>query len=153
MENTENKKLLAIEIKGKDPVLWQQLREKFIIAINRSLDTIINAEHNASIRDEAKEFASALIDHAKSKLKKAGIENEKLIADVDRLFVQREKQMAEARKINAEAKAIELKNTIKELKLSLGAMKVLMVGEMGEEDLIFTIQIEEFLHSLKSLED
>lgn len=152
MDNNEKKKILKVEVTGKDKKLWQEMRGKLIIAINKSLDTVINQDTNTTVREEAKEFASALLDHAKSKLKKAGLENEKLLVEIDNLYFKREKDIAEARKINAEAKSIEIQNTVRSLKISLGGMKVIMMGEKGEEDIVFINQINSFIDVLNSLE-
>lgn len=153
MDNNEKKKVLEVQVVGKNRELWGELRDKLMMAVTKTLDTVINHENNTSIRDEAKEFASALIDHAKAKLKRAGLENEKIIAEIDNLYVRREKELAETRKLNAEAKSIEIKNRIKSLKISLGGMKVLMIGQDGEEDLLFIKQIDAFLNVLNSMEE
>ena len=151
-KDKEVKKVLEVQITGKDKGLFKQLRGKLVLAISQSLDTVINYEQETTVKEEAKEFASALIDHAKAKLKKAGIENEKLLVEIDNLYVQREKEIAETRKLNAEAKAIEIQNRIRSLRLSLGGLKAMMIGEEGEEDLVFMKQIDSFLSVLNAIE-
>lgn len=146
MEN--NEEFIQVNLEGKDKDVWNKLREKFISTIEKSLDIIIDYEKNSTIRDEAKIFATELTKYAKAKLSKAGIENEKLISEIELAYTQKSKELAETRKINAEASAIEFNNALNNLKLSLLSMKVMMIGGTSQKDILFIKQIDFFLESL-----
>jgi hypothetical protein len=59
--------------------------------------------------------------------------------------------LAEARKKHAEADALEFNTKVKRLRLVLGMAKAFMVGDTGEEAVIFTAQITAFLETLEKL--
>lgn len=141
-------KFIEVEVEGKDKKTWQNLKAKLIETINKSLDTVINYDNQSTIRDEAKEFTIALLNHAKAKLNRAGVENDKIIAEIELTYSQRSKELAEARKINAEAQAIEFKNAVNNLRLSLSGMKALLIGENDNTDIVFLNQIDFLLNSI-----
>jgi hypothetical protein len=72
-------------------------------------------------------------------------------AEVRRLHGQMEIDRVEARKKHAEADTLEFNNKVKWLRLVLGATKALMVGEEGEEAVIYTAQMTAFLETLEKL--
>jgi hypothetical protein len=145
----ERKQYLRVDVGGKSPEIWNALRGKLIHAVNKFLDSTIDTIDNKTIRQEAQAFTHALLEHAKEKLAKAGIENQKLLAEIDYIFSQREKEIAEARKINAEAHKIEIENSLRQLKLSLGMAKALLIGEEEGESIIFVKKIDAFLDVIK----
>ena len=51
----------------------------------------------------------------------------------------------------AEYAALEFQTKVKRLRLVLGGAKAMLIGEPGEEAVIFAKQIEEFLQTLKEL--
>jgi len=148
----KKKKFIQIEIEGKDENLWAKMRSNLMKNIQSILDTTVDYRTNSSLKEEAQKFTSATLDFAKSKLNKAGFENEKIIAEVNQLITQREKEQAEARKTNAEAESIEIENKIKNLKLTLISYKFLLLGEQGEEEMLFLKNIDEFLAVIKVIE-
>jgi hypothetical protein len=152
LEEEENKEFVQIRLKGKNAPLWERLRNKFLKKVEDLLDTVINFEDNTSIKDEAKQFSTDLIKFAKEKLRKAGYENEKLLAEVEDLYAKARKSNAETRKLNAEAREIELKNKLREIKLGLALMKALLTGEPDEESILFLKKIDAFLEVTREYE-
>lgn len=152
MESEKAQKFVKIELEGKDNNLWKNLQSKLIGVINNFLDSVIDHKNESTIREEAKKFTSALLDYGKNKLEKAGLDNEKIVAEVDLLYSQKEKQFAEARKLHAEADLIELQTNVKKLKIALSSMKLLMIGEANNEEIIFLKQIDVFLQTIKEIE-
>jgi hypothetical protein len=148
----EEPKFVRIEIEGLHHEKWYHLRTKFIRAVHKTLDTVIDHENSSTLRDEAKKFTAELLNYGKAKLQRAGLENEELMAQVDLLYSQGEKELAEARKLNAEAEALEIRNSIRRLKLSIGGMKALMIGETGKEEILFLKQMDQFLEILRDFE-
>jgi hypothetical protein len=150
--NEKGTKFLHIEFEGINNEKWYHLRTKFIRALHKTLDTVIDHENSSTFRDEAKKFTTELLHYGKSKLQRAGLENEEIMAQVDLLYSQKEKELAEARKLNAEAEALEIGNNIRKLKLSIGGMKALMIGETGEEEILFLRQMDQFLELLRDFD-
>ncbi len=147
----EKKQLMRVDVRGKTTELWQSLRPKLIQTMTIVLDTVIDDEHGTTVRDEVKQFTTALLDYAKANLARPGLENERIEAEVRRLYGQMEIDRAEARKKHAEADTLEFNNKVRRLRLVLGTVKALMVGEEGEEAVIFTKQITAFLETLEKL--
>jgi hypothetical protein len=150
--NTGGSKFIRIDLEGVDGEKWYHLRKKFVHAIHKTLDTVIDYDTGGTLRDEAKKFTTELLHYGKAKLQKAGLENNELMAQIDLLYSQKEKELAEARKLNAEAEALEIQNNIRKLKLSIGGMKALMMGEAGEEEILFLRQMDHFLEVLRDFE-
>ncbi|NOT51252.1 MAG: hypothetical protein HOP10_08235 [Chitinophagaceae bacterium] len=140
----ENDQFISFHVGGKDEVLWKQLRHKLVQAINTFLDTVIEEETQSTIRQELKEFGTAILDYGKQKLKKAGIENDKILAEIELLFSEREKK-------NAETEAIKFETSLKKLIVAMAGTKVIMRGSAGKEELIFIKQIDDFLAILRDL--
>lgn len=148
---SQKKKLTKVSVSGADSVLWNKLRNKLIQVLDRSLDTIINYDTGATIKDEAKEFSSAVIQFGKEKLKKASIENDKINAEIEEIYTKIKKEKAETRKINAEADQINLDNQIKAIRITLGSAKALLIGSADNEDILFVKKVDAFLDVLKEL--
>lgn len=147
---TENKKINVIKVRGEIDLSWENLRPKFIEIINNFLDSTIHFERGTSIRDEGKKLISLTLDFAEDKLKRPGIENAKMLAEVDEVYSKIELNKAEARKINAEANSLELETSLKKLKVSLRLAKVLMIGKEGQEAIVVTKQIDSFLDAIEA---
>jgi len=147
----EKKQFVRVDVTGKTAALWQSLRPKLIKAMTDVLDAVIDEEHGTTVREEMKQLTTALFDYAKANLARPGLENERIEAEVRRLYGQMEIDRAEARKKHAEAETLEFNNKVRRLRLVLGAAKALMVGEEGQEAVIFTAQITAFLETLENL--
>jgi len=118
--------------------------------INKFLDSTIDFEKRTSVRDEAKKLVSLTLNFAEEKLKKPGIENQKMLAEVDEIYSNIEKNKAEVKKIYAEASSIELETALKKLKLALKLSKALMIGKEGNECIIINKQIDAFLEAIEA---
>ena len=147
--NEDSKKLVQVEVEGKNPELWQRLKSKLMVAIEKLLDTEANSDTGTTYRDELKEYKNLAINFGKEKLKRPSIENEKIVAEIDLLYSQRQKTLAEARKTNAEAASIETSTTIKKLKIMLLTMKML-VNE-NKDEILFIKEAENLLEIVSSI--
>jgi hypothetical protein len=137
-------KLTKVSLSGADTVLWEKMKPKLLIALDKFLDTVINYDTGASIKQEAQEFTSAMIKYGKAKLEKASIENDKLNAEIEEIYTRIKKDKAETRKINAVADRINFDNQIRALKVSLGGAKALMIGSRNEEDILLVKRLDAF---------
>lgn len=150
-EHLQEPQFALVTVSGKSAQRWSQFRDKLLQTLQVVLDTVLDTEEGTTVRDEAQQFTRALLDYAKAHLARPGLENDKLEAEIRRLFSQSEADRAEARKKNAEAEALEFQTKVRRLRLVLGGAKAMLVGEQGEEAIIFGKQIEEFLQILKEL--
>lgn len=151
MESDSKRKITKISLSGSDPILWEKLRSKLLLVLDKSLDTIINYDTGATVREEAREFTSAFIQYGKDKLKKASIENDKLNAEIEEIYTKINRENAEIRKINAEADKINLDNKIRALKISLGSAKALLIGSENKEDILFVKRVNAFLEAINDV--
>ena len=147
----EKKQFARVDVTGKTAELWSSFRSKLIQAMTDVLDAVIDDEHGTTVRDEMQQLTTALLDYAKANLARPGLENERIEAEVHRLYGQMEIDRAEARKKHAEADTLEFNNKVRRLRFVLGAAKAFMVGDTGEEAVIFTAQITAFLETLDNL--
>jgi hypothetical protein len=143
---------VGFQVTGKTPALWTRLQSKFIARIEQLVELVQSDDPAATwFREQAREFRDLAIDHFKAKLRKEGLESEKIEAEVAKLFAETERARAEARETNAKAKQIEVDTTIKELRLSLGMTKAMLIGERGRKAALFGKQVDAMLAALKEL--
>jgi hypothetical protein len=143
---------LSIEVVGNSTEQWARLRTKFLGAIDQLLDTVVDDKSNATVRDEAKNLATALLADAKARLAKSGWENDQIAAHVEKTYAEIETIRASARKVNAEAQSIELQNSVKKLRLLIMATNALMAGETDGEAVLLGKQMKAFLEVVDHLQ-
>ena len=88
----------------------RRIREKVAKMAEVLLDYEINKRDQTSVKDEIEKLTASVLDNVKAQLATKAIQNEDIIADIQRKLAEAEKLRAEARKTNAEAEAIDLKN-------------------------------------------
>jgi hypothetical protein len=150
-EQLPEKQYVRVDIRGQDPALWGTLRAKLMVAVEDLLNTVVDSERGTTLQDEARQLTSAALDHVRARLAKAGLENEKIEAEIQRLYAQIQGDLADARKKSAEADAIEFATAMKRLRVVLGGMRAMLIGEEGDEAIIFGRQIDEFIKVLITL--
>lgn len=148
---TPKKGYMIVKVRGEANELWAKLRPKLIKTVNDVLDTVIDESREATVRTEAKEFTSALLDFAKQRLRKEGLEAEKIEAEVRKLHADMQMGLAEARERHARADHCEFDLKVKKLRLALSLTKAQLIGDEGEEAIVFGRQIDELLKLLKEL--
>lgn len=99
--------------------------------ITRLLDAIVDHENDKSVRDEALEIFQQSINHIKSKLNRAGFENQELAAKAAKLLAEAEANKATASKTRAEADQIALRTMANRLRLVMEAEQAMARGELG----------------------
>lgn len=153
MEEKDEKRLLKIDLVGKDENLFANLKGKLIKMVDRVLDTSLDVSTDLTVKEELQKFTSLGLNYTESKLKKASIENDQIIAEIQEKLSIIQKNKAEARKINATARTIEFDQSLKELTFTLKMTKAIIVGEGNEQALAFTKQIDVFLEVITSINE
>lgn len=74
------------------------------------LDMEINKRDRTTVRDEAEELTTSVLDAVKAHLADKQVRNEDVIAEIHRKMAETEKLRAEARKVHAEADALDIRN-------------------------------------------
>jgi len=136
---------LRIDVMGKSPKSWAELRAKLLSSLYKLIDDISEGQGCSWFEARAAEFSRAILDYAKAKLARPGIENEKTLAEVGDLYAERERKLAETRRIHAQADAQELETELKRLTIALKMTKVMLVGDPGDEAMLFGRQIDGLL--------
>lgn len=143
--------MARIDVTGRTPALWRDMRPKLLQAINEVLDKVVDPVKGTTLREEAQQLLAAGLGNIKVRLAKAGLENEKIEAEVAKTYAEQEKLLAEARKANSEAEAREFQTAVQRLRLVLGGTKAMLIGDTDEEALLFGRQIDAFLEVLKDV--
>lgn len=110
------------------------------LALNHVLDSVIDNQKQATIREEAQNLISESIQHLKERLKKQSLENEEIAARVVRLLAEAEKEKAIAAKTRAESDKLEFATIVRKLRLLLEVQRSI------EQD-----RIDDFLDVLKEM--
>lgn len=139
------------DVTGKVPSVWAKLRGKLIERLHTVLDSTLDTKRGTTVKEEFRAFTSALLDAARAKLAKPGLEVQELEAKVEKLFAEKAHELALAEKVSEQAAALRLRNSINELRLDLGMTKALLVGEKGKEALLLGRQATQLLAFLKDL--
>lgn len=153
MEEKDEKRLLRIDLVGKDQNLFANLKGKLIKMVDKVLDSSIDVSSDLTVKEELQKFTSLGLNFAESKLKKASIENDQIITEIQEKLSIIQKNKAESRKINATARTIEFDQSLKELTFTLKMTKAIILGEGDDEALAFTKQIDIFLEVIRSLNE
>lgn len=151
MEEEHKGKIIKIDVAGKDPDLFSKIKGKLFIAVDKFLESVIDYDTGTTVKEETRKLASLALNFAEEKLKKTGIENQLILAQVDEKYAQIEKGKAETRKLNAEARKLDFDQSLKELSLSLRLTKALLTGKPGEENLMFVKQLDAFLDAINDV--
>ena len=151
MKEFDDLRILEIQIAGRDTKLWNKLRDKFMTKlegmVENLLDQIVDPQKNTTLREESKQIISLGLDYFKNKLANPGIENEKVLAEIEEIYINMEKTAAETRKIKAEAETIEFNNSLKKLEFCLHSTKILLLDseDQDEKSLVFIKQIDAWI--------
>ena len=111
------------------------------------LDTIIDTEKGATVKDEALDILKESIGYLKEQLKQKGLQNEEITARVTKLLAEAEYQRAAARKTRAESEQLEFLNTIRKLRLVLETQLILIT----DQNSIDTRQLAGLIEILKDV--
>ena len=98
--------------------------------IERLMDSMVDHENQRTLRDEAQAVFRESIDHIRSKLGRAGFENEEIAARATKLLAEAEATKATAAKTRAEADEIVLRTLARKLTMLLEAEQAMARGEM-----------------------
>src|SRR5262245_40065660 len=112
-ENAPRGGYAGFQLTGKSPELWSRLRDKFLARVEQLVELVQRDDPTASwLRQQAKELRDGLLDNVKEKLRKEGLQSERIEAEVAKLYAEAEKGRAEARKVNAEARSVEVSTAL-----------------------------------------
>lgn len=144
-------KIARIDVRGADTTLWATLRPKLIRKISEVLDSTLDNERGTTVREEAKQFTSAMLEYARRRLQREGLENDKIEAEIAELYAKRASELAQAESLTAAAEAQRQQTALRELCTCLSLTKAMLVGDKSEEAVLFGLQIESFLETVKEL--
>lgn len=99
----------------------QGLVTRLNVALGHVLDAIVDPQEAKTVRDEAREIASEGLKSLKEYLKKAGINNEKTLAEVRRIMAEAESIEVETSKKRTENQHRQLALLAKKLRLVIQA--------------------------------
>ena len=114
------------------------LMSKLNGALGRVLDAIADPETQSTVRDEAHAIAAEGLRSIKDYLKRAGIQNEKTLAEVRKLLAEADALEAETAQKRTENQHRQLALLAKQLRLVLVAQQYLETG--GVEGLLATLK-------------
>jgi|GEM_PF-1879129 len=150
---------VRVDVRGQDPAKWAEHRPRFIRetipklleSMNKFLDTTLDYDEGTTIREEAKRFTSSMLDFAREKLRREGVEVAKIEAEISELYAKRLETIAHTQQLAAQAQEQRRATALKQLCATLALTRGMLIGETGEEALLFGRQIEEFLRIIKEL--
>jgi hypothetical protein len=119
-------------------------------AVNQVLDSVVNPRKKTTVRDEAEELIDESLGYLKSKLKKAGLENEEIGARIAKMLAEADRDQKQARKNQAEADQIEFNTLIRKLRLVLAAHRTLSFGDIEPDDPVL-VRLKAFEQTLQEL--
>ena len=114
------------------------LMSKLNGALGRVLDAIADPETQTTVRDEAHAIAAEGLRSIKEHLKRAGVQNEKTLAEVRKLLAEADALEAETAQKRTENQHRQLALLAKQLRLVLVAQQYLDTG--GVEGLLATLK-------------
>ena len=106
------------------------LMAKLNEALGRVLDVMIDTQSGTTVRDEARALAAEGLQSLKEHLRKAGVQNEKTLAEVRKLLAEAEAIDAETAQKHTEQRHREFALVAKQLRLVLTAQQYLESGSV-----------------------
>lgn len=146
-----NHKIVRVDVRGEDPELWKRLRAKLMVRIHTVLESTLDHDRGTTVREEAKQFTASMLDFARQRLQREGLENDKIEAEIAELYAKRTKELADADRVSAEAERIRQDTSLRELCKCLALTKAMLIGDESEEAMLFGQQIDSFLSVVKEL--
>lgn len=144
-------KILRIDVRGDSKELWAKLRSQLLTRIQAALDTTIDHEHGTTVKEELRSFTSHMMDYARRRLQREGLENDKIEAEVAEIYARRSSELANAELVSANAEAQRQQTALRELCKALALTRAVLAGEKDEECILFGKQIDMFLEIVKDL--
>lgn len=114
------------------------LVERLNNALTKVLDTMIDTTSGATVRDEARAIVAEGLHSLRDHLRKAGIQNEKTLAEVRKLLADAEAVDAETAQRKVEIRHRELALVAKQLRLIIAAQLSLEKGSI--EEMLFVLK-------------
>lgn len=149
--NDHTQKIVRVDVRGDNMELWARLRPKLLAKIEQALDSVIDHERSSTVREELKQFTSSLLDFARRRLQREGLENDKIEAEIAELYAKRTKELSEADLISANADRVRQATAMRELCLQLALTRAMLIGDDSEEAIVFGQQMDAFLDTVRSL--
>ena len=112
--------------------------ERLNNALTKLLDTMIDTTSGATVRDEARAIVAEGLHSLRDHLRKAGIQNEKTLAEVRKLLADAEAVDAETAQRKVEIRHRELALVAKQLRLIIAAQLSLEKGSI--EEMLFVLK-------------
>ena len=125
-----------VQVRGKDPQRWAELQGKFVEAVTKLLDTVVD-ESGRTVRDETREVSGRAIGALKALLEKPAVDNEVKIAEIEKTLAEAEKAWAEADKIAAEAEDQRFETMSKKFNLLMKYRSAIFLGGAEEPTCLF----------------
>lgn len=101
-----------------------KLRQKLIAALDRLLDTVIDARTSQSVRETARELTAGALENIRERLRTRGLENVKLDAETQLVLAEAEKIAAAVRRSDAEVEGLHLDNLTKRIAIVRDMIKL-----------------------------
>lgn len=144
--------IIRVDVRGDERRLFQRLRSTLLEKIQQALDTTLDHENDTTVRDELKSLTTHAIEHARERLRKEGLANARIEAEVAEIYARRTKEIADARLTAAHAKGQEQQNALHDLCRHLALTRALLMGDEGREAILFGRQIDAFLEIVKEMD-
>lgn len=106
------------------------LMQKLNDALGRVLDAIADPRTDATVRDEVRAIAAEGLDAIKEHLKKAGVQNEKTLAEVRKLLAEADALEAETLGKHTQNQHRQLALLAKKLRIALEAQRYIETGSV-----------------------
>ncbi len=133
-----NKKILPTpetrKLKKIDKFL-KRIGPKLQKIMDHVFDTVIDDQSGTTIREEATDILKDSINNLKEQLKQKGLQNEEIIARINKLFAEADKERAAARKTRAESDQLEFMNLVRKLRMVLEAQKLMNFIDDDHEEI------------------
>ena len=123
----------ALAGSGSQPVMAASrasISKRLQTMIERLLESMVGQEDHRKLRDEAQAVFRESIEHIKSKLGRAGFENEEIAARATKLIAEAQSTRATAAKTRAEADEITVRTLARKLTMVMEAERAMARGEM-----------------------
>ncbi|MHA7844450.1 MAG: hypothetical protein ACX93I_14115 [Winogradskyella sp.] len=150
----EKKIIHRIQVTGKtDEEHFKRVRENILRKVEEVFNSILEESDDYIEFDDTKKLTEISLEFLEKKVKNNTAEDYKKIAEIEALFSKAEKNKAATRDLDFNTRKAARHERLRDLKLKLTLGRFLLLGDKGEESIIFVKNIDNLIIVIDSIQE
>ena len=148
-EGTQGPAYLRVDVRGVSADRWAALREELLDEIKAVLGSLDDKDLSAWFEEKAEKLNNLTLDIATQQMQTSHPDAARMAEEVQRKFAKREREQIKHTREMQEIKRQNDREAIRKLTLRLKLTRAIVVGEQGDEAILFGNQLTEMIDTLE----